>query len=1500
MKRLLIVFMLLTGLAFAGIRIDVQNGGYLRFQQVVDVRMTAEQYNFYKSQALNEIESSGLRTPVPFAWSVEPWDGGETEYVLSILMTGLTNPNVIRSFEFAVGDAVETATDLTSSSDETASRISNQYFSLKHKAKGNGGIFSDIHFMLSGTDDNDLTLLDRSFTRGIGIYSIENDREASAKIVCANPLRVVAESKTRYVGDKAAPGDLRAVYHYSYNAFSPVVNVSAKIEKDDDTEWKELHFLHLTSKVRKYDRFVMSKKGSVDVHELLPKGTKSCGAMDASDWIVMEDAKNAVGVGGPTLAWDASKEYYDFIRSNRMRGLQGAERTVGVAASMYLGPASVDRSAYAKWLSLVAQPKWTVRSNVSSATDRGEFKGEHILENNELRIAFAGAADGFACVGIEKADHKGPIFCNAKGTVRPLWKLHFMKGTDSATMLTVNGNDVLAAQTSVERIENGLKIIWKGVALGNGGTFDAVAKVVLDGGKSEWTLEVENHSKEYGLWDSEFPVIANVLAKGTADAIVPHGNWGGALYHNFKGGYSGTYPSAGAPLQMMALMRDGYGLYYGMHDGAARRKNICIGGGTDMFTRVMAEDMGKPGSGQKADFPVVLQIFEGDWWAAAKIYRSWALKQAWTSRGPIKDDAEYPKLMKEMGFWFLLNSGNDKQVEEVVGKTMDKAFAKATVPTGVHWYCWHCIPFDNSYPEYFPIKNGVKEATARMTKRGQVVMPYINGRLWDTDIDSFAAAKPFSCMNEDGNNYIEVYGSKRKLAPMCPYTKFWQDKINEVGHRLIHEVGFNGIYLDQIGAAGPALCFNPDHGHPLGGGRHWVDGYRTMLSRLRSEAAKNGVMLTTENTAEPYMDNINGFLAWNPRNDTDVPLLPAVYSGYTTYFTSPQESTDTLVAFRAAQGRDAMWGCQIGWHYFDILNDAHKEKFDFSMRLAELRLATKEFMVFGELLGEVKPLNSVPTLTMTWGRQKPHTATLPAVQGYEWADAKGRRCIYIINYSDSMQSFEFNLPRLSSGKVVLRRVNGSGNVPMAVNADGGCRSECLEPGEILAFTVEPMAGKQNLEKEAREYLKKGGDRWLEKAANEFLFRQSGLFFDINRNVVSVDGEFTRIDYGYGFANSGRKRTLIVEWPDGTLDRIVVDSKLDDGWKARSRVSVKDFGGGSVFHKNFVKVSIADGEGSLILPFNHIVRDPLHVEVGYPESVFAGEDFMVTVVVGNSSNATKDATVLLQVPEDWMVEPSKSLEINELHPKEHRMAVLKCRAPVSTLTKNVSIATMLLTGRRQHQMTMTRSRPTATAAKAKAILIDGRLDEWGNVLPVIVSDKTPECIKYSSAKYNGSEDCSAELRFAWDDENLYIAAKVKDDKHYQNIRGSGLWAGDCIQFAVTDGGPLPMSRSMDVSALNEFAISADDKGPFVFSWCSRDAGVQDNAKIAVTGGNGEIIYEVALPWESINIPKPFPGKKLGLSFVVADNDGDSLRGWLEWTPGIFGSKDCSAYGTVTLE
>jgi hypothetical protein len=56
----------------------------------------------------------------------------------------------------------------------------------------------------------------------------------------------------------------------------------------------------------------------------------------------------------------------------------------------------------------------------------------------------------------------------------------------------------------------------------------------------------------------------------------------------------------------------------------------------------------------------------------------------------------------------------------------------------------------------------------------------------------------------------------------------------------------------------------------------------------------------------------------------------------------------------------------------------------------------------------------------------------------------------------------------------------------------------------------------------------------------------------------------------------------------------------------------------------------------------------------------------------------------------------------------------------------------------------------------------------------------------------------------------------------------------------------------------------------------------------------------LAWSDLGISKPEHGMKLGLNFIVNDNDGLNRKGWLEWTPGIGGSKKPQAFPEITLE
>ena len=56
-----------------------------------------------------------------------------------------------------------------------------------------------------------------------------------------------------------------------------------------------------------------------------------------------------------------------------------------------------------------------------------------------------------------------------------------------------------------------------------------------------------------------------------------------------------------------------------------------------------------------------------------------------------------------------------------------------------------------------------------------------------------------------------------------------------------------------------------------------------------------------------------------------------------------------------------------------------------------------------------------------------------------------------------------------------------------------------------------------------------------------------------------------------------------------------------------------------------------------------------------------------------------------------------------------------------------------------------------------------------------------------------------------------------------------------------------------------------------------------------------VYEAALPWTALGVEGMRQGRRLAWSLTVNDNDGNGFRGWLEWTPGVCGGKDSSAFG-----
>ncbi len=481
------------------------------------------------------------------------------------------------------------------------------------------------------------------------------------------------------------------------------------------------------------------------------------------------------------------------------------------------------------------------------------------------------------------------------------------------------------------------------------------------------------------------------------------------------------------------------GIYVGVHDPNGSAKEVVVKSEPQMKRVILAFEHPVPNMGaggiwfslggrrektpmegneQITEGEVVWQLLRGDWFDAAMIYRYWVRKEAkWFPDG-TRDKGhgtrglgqgtriDMPLWIRELCVW-AVGGGAPKDCVPIV-----KEFAKFMgVPVGFHWYNWHQIPFDNDYPHYFPTKEGFAEGVQELQQSGVFVMPYINGRLWDTrdkgmdDWQFSKVALPAATKREDGTPYTESYGSKEadgsdvKLAPMCPTTKLWQDKVREIVLRLFNEFGVNAVYIDQVAAAPPALCFDKTHGHPLGGGSWWNEGYWQMLDAIRKAMPKDRA-LTTECNAEPFVKWFDGYLTWHWQHDGQVPAFPAVYGGAIQMFGRAYRGGSTKdLALRMKAGQQLVFGEQIGWIDPNIVRE--KENAEFLRQVVRLRWQLGHYFWMGEMARPPRLSGNIPKVRADWQWAGEWWVETDAVLTGAWQLPRERKLVLLfVNVSD--------------------------------------------------------------------------------------------------------------------------------------------------------------------------------------------------------------------------------------------------------------------------------------------------------------------------------------------------------------------------------------------------------------------------------------------------------------------------------------------------------------------
>jgi hypothetical protein len=695
-----------------------------------------------------------------------------------------------------------------------------------------------------------------------------------------------------------------------------------------------------------------------------------------------------------------------------------------------------------------------------------------VLANDIVRFEFESEYMGLAAM-VDLASEVNHI--QGIEDKHTLWELTFYEGNQRRSL---SSTQVPCSSYTIKELPDGLRravFEWPDLDLDKEKRVVSV-RVMVDlprnSGIAEWRISVDNDSNIWGLYEVDFPKFSGFLKSGEYDIAVPRRNFG-KLYKKCKERMSYKYPHGWSmPMQFMCAMKGEDAVYMAAHDPRAWDKTFTIEPGKEFYIRTNVENMAVPGSDHKDPFPVMLGVYRGGWMQGCKTYRKFAVTALWTSEGRVSQRKSMPQSLKDIGLWMLVGNyiGPENGTLEEKNKPLIDAQKYFDVPTAAHWYNWHQIPFDTHYPHYFPTKPGIPKQVRDLVSRGLVIMPYINGRIIDVSNEDFDEYLPYCCKDQMGKHYIETYGNKVKQAPMCCYTEFWQDKVTQIVERLAEEVGVNAVYIDQIAAASPVHCFDKSHGHPLGGGGWWVDGYRELLKKVQKVAHSKGrdMIITTECAAEPFMDVIDAFLTWIKPDERSIPMITAVYSGYSIYFGSPAWFGHGDRAWIMAQGRAFLWGIQNGWMDFQLFRPEHAKKAAYLKKIGKCRVAAKKFLTFGELVDLIEPTNDVKTITEAWPDHgnNPRTATLPSIQGSVWKAEDGTLGIFLANYLEEDNIIEFEIEPAkygatsASGRYAIKQVQPEGNlIEERTRREFLRRTEKLGPWEIRILEVQAVLPK---------------------------------------------------------------------------------------------------------------------------------------------------------------------------------------------------------------------------------------------------------------------------------------------------------------------------------------------------------------------------------------------------------------------------------------------------------
>lgn len=708
------------------------------------------------------------------------------------------------------------------------------------------------------------------------------------------------------------------------------------------------------------------------------------------------------------------------------------------------------------------------------------------LENKFARFDFEPVGMGlFAMIDLETGyNHIDPVdgkhllweIVFGKGTQRPAIDNNYKPCSFGSLTRRANGDQVLILEWNDLRFWEEDSIINVKVSL----------SLPYNCGIPEWKIFVSNQSDYWGLWEVACPAINGFPADGKYDIAIPVTGTGGHLLKKWNGTFKKRSPSGFFPMQFMSFNNGSNAVYFSSCDGESRAKDFYFDSKEKKLSLIRyPENMGVAGSDLPGNYQVSFGPYQGGWLEAAHRYREWAIKQIWTAKGTISQRADFPEIATNIGFWVRDTwawdiPGVDKNTGDPFSWLRDEGdphemnlpflnvMKTMGVPIAFQWYGWHNVLFDNNYPHFLPPLKGFKERVAELVDSGALIVPYINGLSADSKTWDWDKLDPHAIKDQAGGLHQKFYrDGAGRLTPMCPNQNYWHFTINNVVDSIINVYGANGIYMDEISCNSHELCFNPDHRHPLGGGRYWADGYRDLYRKTLNIAHQSGkeIVLTSECANEIFFDLVTANLYTNRITDYDIPLQQVVYSGYTLFYSSRCDYTKSDLLFNFAVGQGFIDGRQIGWMDFDLFRPQYSDKVEYMRNCAKYRMHTKKYLVFGRLWEPIYPDNEIPFFEEEFKGGGLHTGTAPSTEARLWQAEDGSLAIFIANYVNSEVTFSYTIETekygLDAANYQITELSPEGNNPISKAGRTISRTEILAPNKVKVIEFTPL--KQNAE-----------------------------------------------------------------------------------------------------------------------------------------------------------------------------------------------------------------------------------------------------------------------------------------------------------------------------------------------------------------------------------------------------------------------------------------------------